>query len=237
MSFCYALGTDADLQIFPQSFNGFVGVGIKQYLKIIQDNSKFHTFLTNYMDILAYGILIISAYFTLGFRLRNYLHLSSIIFTPLFKFVLLLFGKKKWFTKLGFLKRKKFTKKDKASITRKNRVTHSNLNNSDYNYPKVELLEGGIDTRDIERANLEYSRSQKIMLESVLEDFNIKGEIISVKPKGLLSMIETVSSLPGINSSTRTIFGNDSLIANKFSFSFKIILTPTDDPSLTGLIT
>ena len=106
MSCFLAFISDTELLIFPESKNGFVGVGIIQYISIIQTSAPSLLHFKDHIVPLALVVLIIFSLITWGITPRTYLIFLTMVLAPLLKNLLYVLGRKDWYLKLNVFRKK-----------------------------------------------------------------------------------------------------------------------------------
>ena len=227
MSCVLAFFSETELLVFPESKNGFVGVGIIQYVSVIQTSAPSFLLFEDYLIPVALVVLIIFSLITWGISPKTYLTLLTIVLAPFLKILLYLMGKKDWYLKLKPFNRKRLFKRQSKNSGRVTKTKRFRVTNSNYELPELNLLENGIDTKDVSSVNFEHSKSQRVMLENVLEDFNVKGEIVSVKHGPIVTLYE-LKPAPGTKTSTVISLSED-IARSMSSVSSRISAIPGRD--------
>ena len=93
----------------------------------------------------------------------------------------------------------------------------------DYEFPSIELLQAPVDDQisPVSQESLEQSAG---LLESVLEDFGIRGEIIDVRPGPVVTLYEFAPA-PGVKSS-RVIGLSDDIARSMSALSARVAVVP-----------
>ena len=226
LSFYEVFLNQPDLKVFPESNSGFAGIGINEYLNLFSLDSKYLIYFETYLMPTVSLITLILVFFTWGVKFRDYLSFLLVMLSPLIKIILFLFGKKNLYSKL-FSRKKNPIKRGLSNSVHKSRANRRGLSSNIYDFPGIELLENEIDTQEIKNINLVHSKSQKTMLENVLEDFNIKGEIVSVKHGPIVTLFE-LKPAPGTKTSTVISLSED-IARSMSSVSSRISAIPGRD--------
>ena len=208
---CISVSSFENFSFLPSSNSGFMGEGLKQ---------------------------IIFYYFEGNLKL---IKLISIIFTPLFFFIVSGVRPKEWYSitikilnllrNIFFLLFSSFKKKRNINRSRTRRkildVKKMKKNLDDYIFPSLSLLENTINQNNLESENTRYTQKNTIALSNVLSDFNIKGEITSVEQGPIVTLYELT---PAPGTKTSAVIGLAGDIARSMSaISTRISAIPGKD--------
>ncbi|WP_119460578.1 DNA translocase FtsK 4TM domain-containing protein [Rhodospirillaceae bacterium SYSU D60014] len=117
-------------------------------------------------------------------------------------------------------------KKPKAKASRRaasNQATLDLLPGDDYALPPLELLEQPT-TRGAQRVNEESLEKNARLLESVLEDFGVKGQIVKVRPGPVVTLYE-LEPAPGTKTS-RVVGLADDVARSMSAVSVRVAVVP-----------
>ena len=209
---------------------GFVGEGIYELLSSYQGIYLTYLVQNNLLFLSIFLFTSMSIVICLGLPSKFYsnflkLLLESIIYL-LFSMINLFLRKK-----IIFKHRFKNLLNDKNSIKTKTypkKTYKKNLEtNINYTLPSVSLLENPIDQKKYETENYKNISINKAMLENVLSDFNIRGNISSFKQGPIVTLYE-LKPAPGTK--TSTVIGlSDDIARSMSSLSSRISAIPGRD--------
>lgn len=118
-------------------------------------------------------------------------------------------------------KRPKTTKGARES---KEKQIKLNLGEGDFQLPPLELLSPPPPSDQIERLSAEALEANARMLEGVLDDFGVKGEIVEVRPGPVVTLYE-LEPAPGLKSS-RVIGLADDIARSMSAISARVAVVP-----------
>lgn len=221
-----ALYTNEQSYNFPESTNGFVGIGLKNISELYTEAQ--HTNLT--LMVSAF-MSILMLFITLGFKIKVYLILinNTLQFSKgIILLIIFIFSKrynnslKTIFNFKGILKTK-----NKKIISKNRYKKPIKILNEDYTFPILDYLEKPINQSSLESENQKNIQKNTIMLGNVLEDFNIKGSISSVKQGPIVTLYELT---PAPGTKTSTVIGlADDIARSMSSISSRISAIPGRD--------
>ena len=227
-SLSLSLVTNKDDLIYPDSLNGFLGVGLSEYIFSIISTNRSVNFNSDILFTIYVLIFVVMIYLTLGLKVLTYLTMLIIPIRYLIKsinyLIFYFLGKRLQIPSL--FNRSKI--KSKAKTTRNIQLTKKKkLFNADYVFPTINFLELSEQNNNFDSENFKNSERDKSMLKNVLEDFNIKGTISSVKNGPVVTLYE-LNPAPGTK--TSTVIGlSDDIARSMSSISSRISAIPGRD--------
>ncbi|MDC3090992.1 DNA translocase FtsK 4TM domain-containing protein [Rickettsiales bacterium] len=210
-----------EIQILPFGSYGFVGNGLKQMYSF-----HFNEFPVVYIKVFLSFISVILLLITSSLSLRSWKLVLSVIslFLKSIIFFILRINKRFRFPKLDQLTNKRnrvISSKKIRPILRKKSV------NENYSFPILDYLEKPVNQNSFETENTRNTQKNTVMLANVLNDFNINGQITSVKQGPIVTLYELT---PAPGTKTSTVIGLADDIARSMSaLSTRISAIPGRD--------
>ena len=220
-SFFSTFWLKSEIQILPFGSYGFIGNGLKQMYSF-----HFNEFPVVYIKVFLSFISVILLLITSSLSLRSWRLVLSIIslFLKSIIFFILRINKRFRFPKLDQLTNKRnrvISSKKIRPILRKKSV------NENYSFPILDYLEKPINQNSFETENTRNTQKNTVMLANVLSDFNINGQITSVKQGPIVTLYELT---PAPGTKTSTVIGLADDIARSMSaLSTRISAIPGRD--------
>ena len=201
--FCFLLGNLYNNigTHLPYGISGFVGLGLNKIYNFYFYNIPELYFLI-FTSILFTAIFLISLNLNLSYYKSFFFGFFQVI-KFLFSFFLFLFKFKNLSIKNIFSNSKEIRKKTPTFSK-----AFSKERNINYIFPSLEYLEVTSNQNNVETENTRDAKKNTSMLSNVLNDFNIKGNITSVKQGPIVTLYE-LSPAPGTKTSTVIGLSND----------------------------
>ena len=142
----------------------------------------------------------------------------------LFILFILRINKKLYFSKLEQLT----SKKNKSGISKRARPSFKKKRiNDNYSFPVLDYLEKPTNQNNFETENNRNTQKNTVMLANVLNDFNINGQITSVKQGPIVTLYELT---PAPGTKTSTVIGlSDDIARSMSALSTRISAIPGRD--------
>ena len=227
-SMSLSLMTNENDLIYPDSLNGFLGIGLSEYIFSIISTNKSINLNRDVLLIIYFFIFVIMVYLTLGLKIFTYFAILTVPFSYLIKWinVLISYSLGKRFQIPSFFNKAK-TKSNIRSTSNTRSTKKKKLLNVDYVFPSIDFLELPEQNNNVDSENFKNSERDKSMLKNVLEDFNVKGNISSVKNGPVVTLYE-LNPAPGTK--TSTVIGlSDDIARSMSSVSSRISAIPGRD--------
>ncbi len=211
--------------------SGFVGDGLYEYVNNFYSNI-LKSLIENSIFIFIYiCLLFLSTGFTIGLSISFYsnvlINLVEVLYYLIMSIVNLFIKKRKLpKLNLSIFKRRNMNLKKNISAKVKSNSVKSKFD-FNYKFPEISLLENPSDQKKFESENYKNVSINKTMLENVLGDFNIKGNIISFKQGPIVTLYE-LKPAPGTKTST-VISLSDDIARSMSSISSRISAIPGRD--------
>ena len=184
----------------PATNSGFMGDGLNQLM--------FHYINPNKQDSIKYASLILtllSFFIVLNLNIKDWYFLSKKMLYLFYSSILLF---------LVVLKVRKKINVDSISKKRINQTKKIRINPENYSFPSLSLLEKPDIQNNLDSENRRHAQKNTVMLSNVLNDFNIKGEITSVKQGPIVTLYELT---PAPGTKTSAVIGLSDDIARSMS--------------------
>ena len=212
-----------EAQILPFSNHGFIGNGLNQMYLFHLNN-----FPIIYTKIILSFTCLILLLVTFSLNIESWKIIFSFIgllIQNIILFILFIFriNKKLSFSKLKLLaiKKNKNVKSNTRSSLKKKRI------NDNYSFPILDYLEKPLNQNNFETENNRYTQKNTVMLANVLNDFNINGQITSVKQGPIVTLYELT---PAPGTKTSTVIGlSDDIARSMSALSTRISAIPGRD--------
>ena len=212
-----------ETQILPFGNHGFIGNGLNQMYLFHLNN-----FPIIYTKIILSFTCLILLLVTFSLNIESWKIIFSFIgllIQNIILFILFIFriNKKLSFSKLKLLavKKSKNVKSNTRSSLKKKR------NSDNYSFPILDYLEKPLNQNNFETENNRYTQKNTVMLANVLNDFNINGQITSVKQGPIVTLYE-LTPAPGTKTST-VISLSDDIARSMSALSTRISAIPGRD--------
>ena len=216
LNICHLLTitTSKNFHSFSYGYGGFVGSGLNESL-----NHYLNKFPSIYINLISLLLFLFFLILTLKIDYKFLKILKLILYTSFnsfFSFILFVLHIQRNNSKSTTNNRQiKSLKKKKVSI------------NHDYSFPSLNFLEKPLNQKDFESENSKNIQRNTIMLANVLRDFNINGEITSVKQGPIVTLYE-LTPAPGTKNAS--VIGLSADIARSMSaISTRISAIPGRD--------
>ncbi len=192
----------ASTEYFPYGISGFVGLGLnKLYNFYFKD--LFEPYSLIFLSILFTVLFLIGL--NLNFYFYKNLSLKIYHLLKLFLKVFLFFFKfKKHFSLKKVLTKNNYIKSSRKKVL----VISKSGNSNNYNFPNLDYLEIPTNQNNLESENYKNTKKNTSMLSNILNDFNIRGSITSVKQGPIVTLYE-LSPAPGTKTATVIGLSND----------------------------
>ena len=200
--------------LFPHGFGGFVGKGLDE--TIIHSFEKFPTMYINFISLF---LCIVFLILTLRIN-QKFFYVITFMFIKFLK------------TIYSFLLSSMDVGSNRVELNTKKKKIKSfkgkKLNiNADYAFPSLNFLEKPLSQNNLESENSKNIQRNTIMLANILKDFNINGEITSVKQGPIVTLYE-LTPAPGTKNAS--VIGLSADIARSMSaISTRISAIPGRD--------
>ena len=212
-----------EAQILPFGNHGFIGNGLNQMYLFHLNN-----FPIIYTKIILSFTCLILLLVTFSLNIESWKIIFSFIgllIQNIILFILFIFriNKKLSFSKLKLLaiKKNKNVKSNTRSSLKKKRI------NDNYSFPILDYLEKPLNQNNFETENNRYTQKNTVMLANVLNDFNINGQITSVKQGPIVTLYELT---PAPGTKTSTVIGlSDDIARSMSALSTRISAIPGRD--------
>ena len=227
-SLSLSLMTNENDLIYPDSLNGFLGIGLSEYIFSMISTNKSINLNHDVLLIIYFFIFVIMVYLTLGLKIFSYFAILTVPISYLIKWinVLISYSLGKKFKIPPFFYKSK-TKSNLRSTINKRSTKKRKLLNVNYVFPSIDFLELSEQNNNFDAENFKNSERDKSMLKNVLEDFNVKGNISSVKNGPVVTLYE-LNPAPGTK--TSTVIGlSDDIARSMSSVSSRISAIPGRD--------
>ena len=212
-----------EAQILPFGNHGFIGNGLNQMYLFHLNN-----FPIIYTKIILSFTCLILLLVTFSLNIESWKIIFSFIgllIQNIILFILFIFriNKKLSFSKLKLLavKKSKNVKSNTRSSLKKKRISDN------YSFPILDYLEKPLNQNNFETENNRYTQKNTVMLANVLNDFNINGQITSVKQGPIVTLYELT---PAPGTKTSTVIGlSDDIARSMSALSTRISAIPGRD--------
>ena len=212
-----------EAQILPFGNHGFIGNGLNQMYLFHLNN-----FPIIYTKIILSFTCLILLLVTFSLNIESWKIIFSFIgllIQNIILFILFIFriNKKLSFSKLKLLaiKKNKNVKSNTRSSLKKKRISDN------YSFPILDYLEKPLNQNNFETENNRYTQKNTVMLANVLNDFNINGQITSVKQGPIVTLYELT---PAPGTKTSTVIGlSDDIARSMSALSTRISAIPGRD--------
>ena len=212
-----------EAQILPFGNHGFIGNGLNQMYLFHLNN-----FPIIYTKIILSFTCLILLLVTFSLNIESWKIIFSFIgllIQNIILFILFVFriNKKLSFSKLKLLaiKKNKNVKSNTRSSLKKKRISDN------YSFPILDYLEKPLNQNNFETENNRYTQKNTVMLANVLNDFNINGQITSVKQGPIVTLYELT---PAPGTKTSTVIGlSDDIARSMSALSTRISAIPGRD--------
>ena len=194
-SFFSTFWLKSEIQMLPFGSYGFIGNGLKQMYFFY-----FNEFPIIYIKVFLSFVCIILLLITSSLSIGSWKVVFSMISLFLKNTILFILRKNK---KFHFPKLDQLTsKRNKVTLSKKTRPLLRKKNvNENYSFPILDYLEKPVNQNNFETENTRNTQKNTVMLANVLNDFNINGQITSVKQGPIVTLYE-LTPAPGTKTST-----------------------------------
>jgi DNA segregation ATPase FtsK/SpoIIIE, S-DNA-T family len=223
-SFFSTFWLNFEAQVLPFGNHGFIGNGLNQVYFFY-----FKNFPIIYTKIILSLTCFILLLVTFSLNIQSWMVIFSFISLfikniILFILFILRINKKLYFSKLEQLT----SKKNKSGISKRARPSFKKKRiNDNYSFPVLDYLEKPTNQNNFETENNRNTQKNTVMLANVLNDFNINGQITSVKQGPIVTLYELT---PAPGTKTSTVIGlSDDIARSMSALSTRISAIPGRD--------